>query len=123
MEIRLFPSEILLIMAWVLFPALLIGFIALFAYRVRAGFSVLRAVQACTMMTILSFASCIVYVVYGPAVSSRWLGLRDAPVVWAPFAFVAVLLALPPSIWWMRLGIASEYGRCNKTTISHVRKG
>lgn len=107
MERRLFPSEFLLILVWVLFPALVIGFMALFAYRVRAGASVLRTVQAGAMMTLLSFALAIMFVMYGPTGLARWLGLRDTPVMWAPFAFVAVLLALPASIWWMQSGIAS----------------
>jgi hypothetical protein len=111
MESRLFPSEFLLILVWVLLPALVLGLVALFAYRVRAGANVLRTVQAGTVMTSLSFALCMVFVLYGPAGLPRWLGLRDSPVVWAPFAFVAVLLALLPSIWWMRFGIASKNER------------
>lgn len=108
MESRLFPSEYLLILVWVLFPALLIGFVALIACRVRTGNpSVLRTVQAGTMLTIFSFGLSIVFTVYGPAELSPWLVLRDDPVMWAPFAFAAVFLALPPSILWMRLGIAA----------------
>jgi hypothetical protein len=108
MESRLFSSEFLLISAWVLFPALFIGFVALFAYRVRTGNpSLLRTVQAGTMLTLLSCGLSIVFTVYGPAELTPWLGLRDDPVMWAPFAFAAVFLALLPSIWWMRLNIAA----------------
>ncbi len=112
MESRLFPSEFLLILAWVLFPALFIGLLVLVAYHVRTGNpSVLQTVQAGTMLTLLSFVLLIVFTVNGPAYLSPWLGLRDHPVMWAPFAFAAVFFALPLSIWWMRLGITAENKR------------
>lgn len=108
MENRLFPYEFLLILAWVLFPALFIGFVGLAAFRVRTGnSSVLRTVQAGALLTLLSFGLSIVFTVYGPARLASWIGLRDDPVMWAPFSFIAVFLALPPSIWWMRLGITA----------------
>lgn len=39
-----------------------------------------------------------------PAGLGPYIGTRDRPVMWAPFAFVAVALALPVVIWWAARG-------------------
>ncbi len=105
----MFPSEFLLIITWVLFPAVATGWVVLATYHLRIDSrSMLRTVQAGMMLAVLSFCLSIVFVLFGLAQLSRWFGLRDEPVTWAPFAFVAVFLALPASIWMMRRPIAPE---------------
>ena len=100
------PIELLLILAWVLLPALIMGSVVLACYRAMNNEpSLLRTVQACMRMTVLSSCLSLLFVVFGPAWLGPQLGLRDDPVMWAAFAFIAVFLALPPSIGLMRLTV------------------
>jgi len=97
------PLELLLMLVWVLCPPLAVAALVLRAVHARMGSpGTWRMVQAGVLLVLLSFVLAGALVVCGPSAWSHWLGLRDEPVTWAPFAFLAVALALPPSVWWIR---------------------
>ncbi|MEG0921662.1 MAG: hypothetical protein RSD57_10190 [Comamonas sp.] len=78
--------------AWLYLTPLFTGFVsllALAAYKRLIGWRSLA--QACGLLVVLA-----VPLVFGLAMSlPYWLLVRDTPVMWAPFAWMAVALALP----------------------------
>lgn len=100
---HILPLELLFMLTWVLCPPLVIAALVLRAVHARMGSpGTWRTVQAGVLLVLLSFVVAGTLVVFGPSAWSHWLGLRGEPVMWAPFAFLAVALALPPSVWLMR---------------------
>ena len=75
-------SEFALILAWVLLPPVVLALILVVA-------------SACISLAMM-FSS--------PLGLGSYIGIRDTPVMWAPFAFIAVALALPIAIWWAARG-------------------
>ncbi|WP_213434483.1 hypothetical protein [Noviluteimonas caseinilytica] len=96
-------EEFVLLLAWLLGPPMLVGsFFLVWALR-RGGRRALgREVLAWFLLLALSalFAFGMVVVELGSL--GYYLRARDAPFLWAPFAFLAVALALPVAVWWGR---------------------
>ena len=51
-------------------------------------------------MVVVSFALAFAFVAWAPPGLGPGLGMRDEPVMWAPFAFIAVAFAFPVAAWW-----------------------
>lgn len=97
--------ELAIIVVWVHLPPLAMAALALNAWwRRRPGIGMARKVWASMMLVLLSLGLSMAFIVLAPAGWGSSLGLRDKPFMWAPFAFVAVGLALVPSLWLMQAG-------------------
>lgn len=94
--------EFLMVLVWLLVPPVLpaIGFLCLL-HRKNPGRTVQRTVGAVAILLLMSACFAVGMVILGPASLKEHLGMRDVPFMWAPFAFVATLLALPLSVWWV----------------------
>ena len=93
--------ELCVVLAWLLMPPLVLGLGGLLFFQRRvAGVSRSRRAQSCVLLLVLSYLFAFAEVALGPTWMGRYLGIRDNPVMWAPFAFLAVAAALPFSIWW-----------------------
>jgi hypothetical protein len=98
-------SEFALILAWVLFPPCLLAItVLLVLHRKSAGRRVSRTVAAALVLVAASAFFSLVMMFAGPSGLGSYIGIRDTPVMWAPFAFIAVALALPIAIWWAARG-------------------
>ena len=94
--------EFLIVMGCVLLPPLLLTTrILVFVYRRSAGWSLRRTAGG--VFLLVTFSACIALglLVFSPAQLGRYIGIRDNPNMWAPFAFIAVALALPFAMWWV----------------------
>lgn len=105
-EDYLTAPEIVLFLGWLLLQPLLVAVTALVViHRRNPGRKFARTVQATLLLAGLSTAIAILFIAFGPAGLARYLGVQDAPVMWAPFAFIAVALAFPLASWWARRGM------------------
>lgn len=99
-------GEFFVIMAWVLLPPILIASVVL-AFVGRGGssrYATRRRIEAWFLMLVLSVLLGFALIVWSPAKLGRYIGIQDTPFMWAPFAFVAVALALIPALWWASRG-------------------
>ena len=95
------PGELAIILIWVLFPPWVLGAAVLVTlHRKRRRRSFCRTIEATGLLCSVSFALALAMLVTTPPGFGRLVGLRDEPVMWAPFAFIAVALVLPLAIWW-----------------------
>lgn len=93
-------QEFVLVLAWVLFPPdmLAIGvLLALHGMSESRSRSRSRTIGAVLILLVASVCFSLVMVVAPPGLG---LGIRDEPIMWAPFAFIAVAFALPMAVWW-----------------------
>lgn len=98
-------TEFLVILAWVLIPPMTLAIAVLVAlHRRNAGRAVSRTFGAALILSALAFCISLGWVVSAPPGLGSYIGIRDTPVVWAPFSFIAVALALPVAIWWAARG-------------------
>ncbi len=98
-------KEFVVILAWVLLPPMMLAVAVLIAlHRRNAGRAVSRTFGAALILLALALCISLGLVVSAPAGLGSYIGIRDTPVVWAPFAFIAVALALPVAIWWAARG-------------------
>lgn len=93
--------EFVVVLGWVLLPPLALA-VALLAilHRRNPGRAVSRTVGAALFLVVASIGIAMGIVVAGPSGLGRYIGIRDVPVMWAPFALIAVAVALPLAIWW-----------------------
>lgn len=93
--------EFVVVLGWVLLPPLALA-VALLAvlHRRNPGGAVSRTAGAVLLLVVASIGIAMGIVVAGPPGLGSYIGIRDAPVMWAPFAFIAVAVALPFAIWW-----------------------
>lgn len=91
-------QEFVLVLAWVLFPpdVLAIG-VLLALHGMSESRSRSRTIGAVLILLVASVCFSLVMVVAPPGLG---LGIRDEPIMWAPFAFIAVAFALPMAVWW-----------------------
>ncbi|WP_436137452.1 hypothetical protein [Acidovorax sp. LjRoot74] len=94
--------EFVLVLAWLLLPPLLLatGFLFLLHKR-NPGRTVRRTIGAVAVLFLVSMCFAVGMIILGPASLNRYLGMRDEPFMWAPFAFIATFLALPFAVWWV----------------------
>lgn len=93
--------EFVIVLAWLLVPPLVFAGVALvFLGRKRTRHSACQSVVAVAILVVVSVALASAFVAWGPVGSGSSLGVRDEPVMWAPFAFIAVALAFPIAAWW-----------------------
>jgi hypothetical protein len=98
-------SEFALILAWVLLPPCLPAIaVLLVLHRKSASRRVSRTVEAALILVAASACIALVMMFSSPPGLGSYIGIRDTPVMWAPFAFIAVALALPIAIWWAARG-------------------
>lgn len=101
--------EFALILGWVLLPWLSIAIAVLvFLQRRVVGVARGRTAVACVLLVSVSAIFAFALVDLGPIWLGPYLGLRDAPFMWAPFAVVAVALAFPLAVWFARSGRRSK---------------
>ena len=101
--------EFVLVLAWLLFPPLLLALVALaVAHRRSPGRKALRTVGAALLLVPVSALLAFCFVASDSSEFARVLGVRDAPFMWAPFAFLAVAASFPLAIWWARRGERRE---------------
>jgi len=101
-------AEFAIVLAWVLLPPMGLAIAVLVGlHRRNAGRPVGRTVGAVLVLVVTSACIALGLVVAGPPGLGRYIGIRDTPVMWAPFAFIAVGLALPVAIWWASRGLKS----------------
>ena len=101
-------SEFAVILAWVLFPPLVLAIMVLLVlHRRNAHRSVGRTAGASLILVLASICIALGLVAFGPSGLGSYIGIRDEPIMWAPFAFIAVALALPVAIWWAARGVRS----------------
>lgn len=98
--------EFVVVLAWVLLPPLAIAsaVLASLGRRGPVRYSTRRRVESWLLLLVLSALISFAIVVWGPAPLGRYIGIQDRPFLWAPFAFIAVLLAFGPALWWARHG-------------------
>lgn len=98
--------EFSVLLAWLLLPPVSLASVALLlAARVGAHRATPRRLAAAWFLLLaLSIVLALIFVQSDAGGVTRHLGVRDAPVMWAPFAFIAVALALGPAIWLARSG-------------------
>ena len=102
------PSEFAIIIVWVLLPPVLLATAVLIGlHRKNAGRLVGRTVGAVLILVVASVCIALGLVVAGPPSLGRFIGIRDAPIMWTPFAFISVAIALPFAIWWASRGSRS----------------
>jgi hypothetical protein len=93
--------EFAFVLVWLLLPPLVLASTALVLLcRRPARRTVSHTVGAVTILVVFSFSLAFAFVALGPPGPGPSLGLRDEPVMWAPFAFIAVALAFPLAAWW-----------------------
>ena len=93
--------EFAFVLVWLLLPPLVLASAALVLLRRgRARRTVSQTMGAVTILVVVSFALAFAFVAWGPPGLGPSLGMRDEPVMWAPFAFIAVALAFPIAAWW-----------------------
>lgn len=98
-------AEFGVLLTWLLLPTLALATTALvLAGRFGTRRTTLRLqVAAWFLLLVLSTVIAFLFVAFSPSAFGRHLGVRDSPFMWAPFAFIAVALALAPAIWWASL--------------------
>jgi hypothetical protein len=102
-------SEFVLVLAWLLFPPLLLASVALAVMHHRSpGRRVVRTVGAALLLVATSAVLAFAFVAFDFSSWGRFLGVRDVPVMWAPFAFLAVAASFPLAIWWAGRGAQRE---------------
>jgi hypothetical protein len=74
-------------------------------HRKSAERSVSRTVQAALILVAASTCISLLMLFSSPPGLGSYIGIRDTPVMWAPFAFIAVALASPIAIWWAARGV------------------
>lgn len=98
-------SEFALILAWVLLPPCVLAIaVLLVLHRKSAGRKVSRTFEAAMILIATSACIALVMMFSAPRDLGSYIGIRDTPIMWAPFAFIAVALALPIAIWWAARG-------------------
>jgi hypothetical protein len=102
-------TEFALVLAWLLLPPLTLAMVVLlWLHRRNAGRPWRRTAAAMAILMLASAGMALGFVVASPPGIGHWLGVRDTPLMWAPFAFIAVGLALPLALWWVSR--RSEHG-------------
>lgn len=97
--------EFVVILAWVLLPPVALAITVLIAlHRKNAGRTLGRTIGAALILVVASVCIALGLAISGPPGLGPHIGIRDVPVMWAPFAFIAVALALPVAIWWAARG-------------------
>lgn len=97
--------EFVMVLGWVLFPPLVLAIAVLVVlHRRNAGRVLGRTVGAVLILLVVSVCMALGFVIWSPLGLGRYIGIRDVPVMWAPFAFIAVAFALPVAIWWASRG-------------------
>jgi hypothetical protein len=51
---------------------------------------------------VLSCLVALAMVAFGPKSLGNYIGIKDTPFMWAPFAFIAVSIAFPFTALWLR---------------------
>lgn len=93
--------EFVVVLGWVILPPLALAVALLVVlHRRNPGRAVSQTVGAVLFLVVASISIAMVIVVAAPPGLGRYIGIRDVPVMWAPFAFIAVAVALPIAIWW-----------------------
>ena len=102
--------EFVIVLAWVLAPGFLIG-VAILAvsHRRNPGRPIGRTVGAAFALAFISVCVALGLMFFVPAGLGRYVGLRDTPFMWAPFAFIAVALAMPVALWLAKSGKGEPY--------------
>jgi ATP/ADP translocase len=93
--------EFVFVLVWLLLPPLVLASVALvLLLRRRTHRTVHRTLGAVTILVVVSFVLAFAFVAWAPPGLGPGLGMRDEPVMWAPFAFIAVAFAFPVAAWW-----------------------
>ena len=101
--------EFAVVLAWLLAPALTLGAFGIALVQRRGTrFTRRRGIAAWLLLLVASAVIAVGMATLGPASLSHQLGMRDRPVPWAPFAFLAVALAFPLAAWWACRGVRNE---------------
>lgn len=101
--------EFVIVLAWLLFPPLAVAVAVLIGLHLKSvGRAASKTVGAALLLVVVSAGISILMLNVGQVGVGRYIGVRDTPVMWAPFAFIAVFMALPVSIWWASRGRRDE---------------
>ena len=93
--------EFVIVLAWLLLPPLAVAIVVLVGLHFKAvGRAASTTVEATLLLVAVSAGISILMLNVSPVGIGSFIGVRDTPVMWAPFAFLAVLLALPLAVWW-----------------------
>ena len=108
----MYASEFLVVLIWLVSPPLVMGLSLLRLWHLRGAMPRTRRFwAAAALLVVLTALAAFLFVAAGPAWLGRYIGVRDVVIfgfgtMWAPFAFLAVGLALPVAGWWARRGDA-----------------
>jgi hypothetical protein len=100
-------DEFFYVLLWVICPPIALGIALLRLVSVRMiSFSKHRFWSAVIILVAIATLVALAFVVSPPSWAGRHLGIHDIHVLgidtmWAPFSFVAVVVALPFSLWWV----------------------
>jgi hypothetical protein len=98
-------NEFSIVLAWLLALPLGLGFGGLALVYRRSRSKRTNYAFACTILLTLSGLIAFAFVAYGPDSLGRFIGIKDAPFMWAPFAFISVATAFPfVALWLNRAG-------------------
>lgn len=95
--------ELLILLAWLLAPPLLLGWMLMLYVLKKAGWPARHAFTSCFILPLFSGALAFLMAAFGPSGWGAVIGVKDHPLPWAPFAFIAVGLALPLTLWLVGL--------------------
>ncbi|WP_233080545.1 hypothetical protein [Rheinheimera soli] len=94
-------SEFSIIFVWLLALPSALGFggLALVYRRFRSKRT--NYALACAILVPLSGLIAFAIVAYCPDSIGRYIGIKDTPIMWAPFAFISVATAFPFVAFWL----------------------
>ena len=95
-------SELTTVLAWLIFPPALLGVTGLVWLHHHNQSTFKRCILACAIFLALSCFIAFSMVVFGPESLGSYLGVKDTPFMWAPFAFISVAIAFPFAALWLR---------------------
>jgi hypothetical protein len=93
----------MIVLAWLLAPFLIVA-AAIFVVCQRTELRAARARNAaglvilCALPALMSLGA----LMWGPPILGQYIGMRDEPFMWAPFAGLAVAVSLPIALRWTR---------------------
>lgn len=96
-------TEFTIIFSWLLALPLALGFggLALVYRRFRSKLT--NYALACVILFAVSVLIAFTIFAYGPDSLGKFIGLKDTPFMWAPFAFISVATAFPfVALWLLR---------------------
>jgi hypothetical protein len=95
-------GEFATVLAWLLLPPAMLGVAGLVFVHRRSQSTFKSCALACALLLVLSCLVALAMVAFGPKSLGNYIGIKDTPFMWAPFAFIAVSIAFPFTALWLR---------------------